>query len=141
MRHFLAARLMLMSLVETRKKLSVKEVRAEIPLGYKIKLENVLPIFFYYLEPPIITSKPPTQVSVVQGSTLSLCCEATGSPPPKVQWSRVHRSSDSTQASQQKGCLEINPVRYNSDGDYMCQAKNRFGLAETTTTVIVTMKS
>lgn len=83
MRHFLAARLMLMSLVETRKKLSVKEVRAEIPLGYKIKLENVLPIFFYYLEPPIITSKPPTQVSVVQGSTLSLCCEATGSPPPR----------------------------------------------------------
>ena len=98
-------------------------------------------VFIFYLEPPIITSKLPSQVSVVQGSTLSLCCEATGSPPPRVQWSRAQRSSDTTLAFQQKGCLEINPVKYNSDGDYICQAKHRLGVAEATTTVIVTMKS
>ena len=92
------------------------------------------------LEPPTIISKPTSQVSVVQGSTLRLCCEATGSPPPKVQWSRFHQTSDSTLAFQQDGCLEIKPVKYNSDGDYICQAKNRFGLAETTTTVIVHTK-
>ena len=80
-------------------------------------------------------------MSVVQGSTLSLCCQATGSPPPNVQWSRVEQSPDTTLAYQQNGCLEINPVKFNSDGDYICQARNRFGIAETTTTVVVTMKS
>ena len=98
-------------------------------------------MYSFSLEPPIITSKPPSKVSVVQGSTLRLCCEAKGSPPPKVQWSRVHQSSDSTLAFQEKGCLAINPVKYNSDGDYICQARNRFGVAETTTTVILPTKS
>ena len=80
-------------------------------------------------------------MSVVQGSTLSLCCEATGSPQPNVQWLRVEQSSATTLAYQQKGCLEINPVKFNSDGDYICQARNRFGIAETTTTIILTMES
>lgn len=92
------------------------------------------------LEPPVITSKPPSQVAVVQGSTLSLCCEATGSPSPQVQWSRADQYSDSTLAFQENGCLEINTVRYNSDGNYICRATNHFGLAETTTRVIVNMK-
>ena len=95
----------------------------------------------YFVEPPVITNRPPAKVAVGQGSTLSLCCEATGSPPPKVQWSRAQQSHDSTLAFQEKGCLEINPVMNNSDGYYICQARNRFGLAETTTTVILTSKS
>ena len=94
-----------------------------------------------FVEPPVITNRPPSQVAVAQGPTLSLCCEATASPPPKVLWSRAQQSFDLTMASQQKGCLEINPVKYNSDGDYICQARNRFGLAEKTTTVILTTKS
>ena len=85
----------------------------------------------------MITSKPPPQVAVAQGSTLSLCCEASGSPPPKVQWSRAGQSPASTLVFQEKGCLEINPVKYNSDGYYICQARNPFGLAETTTTLIL----
>lgn len=28
-----------------------------------------------FVEPPVITNRPPSQVSVAQGSTLSLCCE------------------------------------------------------------------
>lgn len=95
----------------------------------------------YLVEPPAITSRPPSKVAVAQGSTLSLCCEASGSPRPKVQWSRAQQSPDSTLAFQEKGCLEINPVMNNSDGDYICQARNRFGLAETTTTVILSTKS
>ena len=35
------------------------------------------------------------------------CC----SPPPNLQRSRVRQSSDTTPASQQKGCLEMNPLR------------------------------
>ncbi|XP_020617430.1 intelectin-1-like [Orbicella faveolata] len=91
-------------------------------------------------EPPVITKRPSSQVAADEGSTLRFCCEASGSPPPKVQWSRAQHSSDSTLAFQQKGCLEINRVKYNSNGDYICQARNRFGLAETTTTLIVNTK-
>jgi len=94
-----------------------------------------------FVEPPVITNRPPSQVAVAQGSTLSLCCAASGSPQPKVLWSRAGQSFDSTMASQQKGCLEIHPVKYNSDGDYICQARNRFGLAEKTTTVTLATKS
>jgi len=93
-----------------------------------------------FVEPPVITKRPSSQVAADEGSTLRFCCEASGSPPPKVQWSRAQHSSDSTLAFQQNGCLEINRVKYNSDGDYICQARNRFGLAETTTTLIVNTK-
>ena len=101
-------------------------------------LNNDVPDF---VEAPVITNRPPSQVAVPQGSTLSLCCQATGSPQPKVLWSRAQQSPDTTLAFQQNGCLEINSVQYTSDGDYICQAKNRFGLAATTTTVIWTTKS
>ena len=74
---------------------------------------------------------------MVQGATLSLCCEATGSPPPKVQWSRAGESSASTMVFQEAGCLKFNTVKYDNDGDYICQASNSYGIAETTTIVTV----
>lgn len=98
-------------------------------------------MMYVFVEPPFITNRPPSEVSVVQGSTLALCCGARGSPSPTVQWSRVQQSPDTTLAFQQNGCLEINPAKYNSDGDYNCQARNRFGVAETRTKVIVIVKS
>ena len=88
------------------------------------------------LEPPAIINKPPSQVTVKEGSIFRFCCEATGSPPPKIQWSRAGQFSDSTLASQENGCLEFDTVRYNSGGDYICRATNNYGLAETTITVI-----
>ncbi len=91
---------------------------------------------FLSLEPPVITSKPLSKVVVVPGSRLSLCCEATGSPPPNVKWSRADQSFVSTLAFQENGCLEINTA--SSDADYICSATNRYGLAETTTRVIFT---
>lgn len=105
-----------------------------------MKVDNLSNDVSDFVEPPVITKRPPSKVTVNERSIIKLCCEAKGSPPPKVQWSRGRQSSDSTLALQEKGCLEINPVKYNSDGDYICQAKNRVGLAETTTTVIVNTK-
>ena len=95
---------------------------------------------FLYVESPVITKKPPSQVFVDGGSSLRLCCEAKGSPPPKVQWSRADQTSDSTLAFQEKGCLAFDTVKYktySSEGDYICRATNRIGFAEITTTVIV----
>ena len=65
-----------------------------------------------------------------------------GSPPPKVEWSRagnVH-SADTSLAFQEQGCLELNTVEFNSHGKYVCRARNRIGLAETTTSVVVKEK-
>ena len=93
-------------------------------------------------EPPTFVKKLPSLVIVDEGSVLSLCCEAVGSPPPKVEWSRagnVH-SPDTSLAFQEQGCLVFNTVEFNSHGKYVCRARNRIGLAETTTAVVVKRK-
>ena len=89
------------------------------------------------LEPPILASKPPSLVYAARGTSLSLCCEAVGSPLPKVEWLRPQKTSDSLLTVQEKGCLEVNTIKYNSEGEYICRATNHFGRAETTTAVII----
>lgn len=84
--------------------------------------------------------KTPPQVNVLQGSSLILCCEAAGSPRPNIEWFRAQQSLYSSLAFQENGCLDLNTTHYSSDGDYICQAKNSFGLAEATTAVPVNMK-
>ena len=93
---------------------------------------------FLSLDLPVFTNKPPSQFVVVRGTPSSICCEAAGSPHPKIEWSRAQQSTDSTLAFHQaeNGCLVVNTAKENSDGDYICRATNQFGLAETTTTVI-----
>lgn len=80
---------------------------------------------------------PPLEVFVERGSTISLCCEATSSPRPRIEWSRAQQSSDLPPASQENGCLEVNTAKENSAGDYICRSSNRFGLVETITTVVL----
>lgn len=93
---------------------------------------------FSFLEPPIFTNKPSLHVGVKRGSNLNLCCEAKGYPRPSIEWSRAQQSPDLLPAFQENGCLKINAIKEN-EGDYICRATNRFGLAETTTKVIVTL--
>ena len=90
---------------------------------------------FSVLEPPIFTKKPPSHVVLERGSIISLCCEATGSPRPRIEWSRAQQSSDLSPAFQENGCVEVNTVKENSAGDYICRSTDRFGLVETLTTV------
>ena len=93
-------------------------------------------------EPPTFVKKLPSLVIVDEGSVLRLCCEAVGSPPPKVEWSRAGnvQSPDTSLAFQEQGCLVFNTVEFNSHGKYVCRARNRIGLAETTTSVVVKRK-
>lgn len=91
-----------------------------------------------FLEAPIFTKKPPSEVFVEQGSTISLCFEATGSPRPRIEWSRGQQSSYFAPAFQENGCLEVNTAKENSAGDYICRSRNRFGIAERLTTVTLT---
>lgn len=97
-------------------------------------------VLFIVLERPTFTNIPRSQVVLLGRSSLNLCCEATGSPRPMIEWSRAQQSADLPLGFQQNGCLEVKTIKEKSDGDYTCRATNRFGVAETTTTVIVPLK-
>jgi len=89
-------------------------------------------------EPPTFTLKPRSLLRVKQGSAVRLCCEAAGSPRPKIEWSRAQSSPNSLLPFQQNGCLTIKTVKEKSEGDYVCRAANSYGVTQTATTVIVT---
>ena len=85
-----------------------------------------------------MTNKPPPKVVVEQGTTVTLCCVATGSPRPRVEWTRHQRSTLFSPFFQEDGCLAVNTAKAHGEEDYICRATNSFGLTETVTTVIAT---
>ena len=91
-------------------------------------------IFFLSSEPPKFTNRPPIFVGAFPRSNVTLCCEASGSPRPNVEWYHGQKSSDSFPLFQKDGCLLIKMVEENVY--FICRAKNSFGLVETTTLVI-----
>ena len=95
---------------------------------------NVTMIFFLSSEPPKFTNRPPTFVGGFVGTNVTLCCEASGSPHPNVEWYQGQKSSDSFPVFQKDGCLLIKMGEENVY--FICRAKNTFGLVETTTLVI-----
>ena len=90
--------------------------------------------FFPSSEPPKFTNRPPTFVGGFPGTNVTLCCEASGSPRPNVEWYQGQKSSVSFPLFQKDGCLLIKMGEENVD--FICRAKNSFGLVETTTLVI-----
>jgi len=89
---------------------------------YKDVFINVLAL------PPEITSPPEPMMRTVTGSEVRLSCETFGAPKPIVKWyhgtdeltgNRFNITSD--------GSLRIKDVKYIDDGDYLCNATNRFG--------------
>ena len=69
------------------------------------------------LEQPRFTNRPVTLVTPVQGTIATLCCAASGSPRPKVDWSRAQKSSVSFPVSQEAGCLVVNTAEENTEGE------------------------
>ena len=88
-------------------------------------------LIFLSSEPPKFTNRPPTVVNTLRGTNVTLCCEASGSPRPNVEWFQVKKSCV---FFQEDGCLLIEMGEENVD--FICRAKNSFGLVETKTTVI-----
>ena len=51
-------------------------------------------------------------IEIEQGTTVTLCCVATGSPRPRVEWSRHQRSTLlSPRFFQEEGCLAVNTAK------------------------------
>ncbi|XP_022791046.1 collagen alpha-1(XVI) chain-like [Stylophora pistillata] len=89
---------------------------------------------------PMRISVYPVSQEVFAGETAIFYCwvQATGSPPPRIEWYRAQKQSVSIPVNQEDRCLLVNTDKENAEGDYICRATSRLGLAETVTTVIAT---
>ncbi|KAL1425981.1 hypothetical protein MTO96_018689 [Rhipicephalus appendiculatus] len=84
-------------------------------------------VFVKVKSPPVWTSEP-QDVSAVSGSNVTAQCTASGSPPPKITWTRT-KDGGSTTVPMENGRLIIHNVRVSEAGTYSCRAENGVGSA------------
>ncbi|KAH6928386.1 hypothetical protein HPB50_015411 [Hyalomma asiaticum] len=80
------------------------------------------------VEAPPVWRSEPQGVSAVSGSNVSVHCTASGSPPPKITWTRT-KDGGSTILPTENGQLFIHNVRVSEAGTYSCKAENGVGSA------------
>ncbi|KAL3180809.1 hypothetical protein MRX96_037231 [Rhipicephalus microplus] len=88
------------------------------------------------VEAPPVFKKTTTDTNVVQGGSVVLSCQATGSPKPTVKWSMpsgaadeevLFAASDSRIRVFSNGTLLIDKVTTEEAGKYTCRAQNGIG--------------
>ncbi|XP_062567266.1 roundabout homolog 2-like [Saccostrea cucullata] len=89
--------------------------------------------------PKIITS--PSAGEVVEGNDYRFVCRATGRPSPKYHWfkdeSNYELGGERFEADKQTGDLIIKQSRKDDEGLYRCEAKNKVGVVNAITRLIV----
>ncbi|XP_065556342.1 fibroblast growth factor receptor-like 1 isoform X1 [Artemia franciscana] len=101
------------------------------------KYGNVSPSEFI---PPLITEfvkAPDSPVQIKTGSTLKLRCGAEGFPEPTLTWYRDGRLLPEDKRSN-RWTLQIDKVRIEDSGEYLCLAKNPLGSSNATFLVEIT---
>ncbi|UYV62106.1 Dscam [Cordylochernes scorpioides] len=66
--------------------------------------------------PPQWTSEPPARIEIKKGQRLTIPCQASGSPIPKISWAKSHQDLGDH--------LEISEVQISDSGVYQCSADN-----------------
>ncbi|XP_031553550.1 peroxidasin homolog [Actinia tenebrosa] len=82
-----------------------------------------------------VTRPKPTVIE--EGRPLSLSCEATGNPPPKITWKRISGSLDPSRVIISTGNLTIKSTILTDADIYMCMARNLLNVQSSTANVIV----
>ena len=90
----------------------------------------------YYLVGAVISRKP-SSVIAEEGQNVSLVCQATGQPAPRVTWRKAFRQSLKQKTTVFDGKLTILNITKADGGGYACEAKNFLG--EDTAIVQVTV--
>ncbi|KAH6928079.1 hypothetical protein HPB50_011606 [Hyalomma asiaticum] len=98
--------------------------------NYTCKASNLMGIDEHTAEllveaPPEWISAP-EDLSAVRGSNLTAHCKASGSPPPKISWTRT-KDGETTLLKAEDGLLFIHNVRVSDAGTYSCKAENGVG--------------
>lgn len=84
--------------------------------------------------PKAVISPPHQQVR--EGEPVEFRCEATGNPPPQLDWIRVHGSM-SPEATFYNGIWSLPAASKNDAAEYKCIARNNVGTDEKTTILYV----
>lgn len=79
----------------------------------------------------------PERVLASQGTTIEVRCDATGSPPPLIKWTKLH-SPDNANFEQIGPILRIRNAQFSDRGVYVCVASNVHGLVQNSTTIEIT---
>jgi len=85
------------------------------------------------IDPGAITSSSSNTVAV-EGSSITLYCNATGNPTPKITWTK-HGNNTVLNAGES---FTVNNITRQQAGDYTCIAKNGIG-SEDNATITVTV--
>ncbi|XP_018057777.1 PREDICTED: basement membrane-specific heparan sulfate proteoglycan core protein isoform X9 [Atta colombica] len=86
------------------------------------------------VEPRVAIS--PSYQQVREGEPVEFRCEATGNPPPQLDWIRVHGSM-SPEATFYNGVWSLPAASKNDAAEYKCVARNNVGIDEKTTILYV----
>ncbi|XP_050453317.1 basement membrane-specific heparan sulfate proteoglycan core protein isoform X8 [Cataglyphis hispanica] len=86
------------------------------------------------VEPKIVIS--PSYQQVREGEPVEFRCEATGNPPPQLDWIRVHGIM-SPEATFYNGVWSLPAASKNDAAEYKCIARNNVGVDEKTTILYV----
>ncbi|XP_045903318.1 basement membrane-specific heparan sulfate proteoglycan core protein-like [Micropterus dolomieu] len=83
-----------------------------------------------------VASVSTTEMTVVEGHTVTMSCRASGSPPPVITWSKL-RAPLPWKHTEDGGVLTLTSVGRQDSGQYICNATNIHGYSEAYTQVEV----
>ena len=120
--------------------LSIVNVHKEDSVFYQCRATNKIGVavaitHLVVVDDPVITVRPPPQLSVNHGQTVSLRCEARGEPKHKVSWLKENGALPLGRSNVSiNGTLNLWEVKSQDAGKYICVASSA-GIFTTSTSV------
>lgn len=79
---------------------------------------------YFSLDPAEIKKPPDSVFSLKVGLSTSVNCDASGFPPPRLEWIRGSGGPTTVRRNNSAAVLELNSVSEEDEGYYYCVAEN-----------------